>query len=124
MDQAITALIETEKPDVSWVGIGLSISSVMVMPWLGVQKKRIGERIGSRATTGEGTQNLLCAYLAAALLVGLLGNALFGLWWLDPVVGLMIAAVAIREGMEAWEGGECGCASSPFPLDRDREAQQ
>jgi hypothetical protein len=57
---------------------------------------------------------MLCAYLAAALLVGLLGNAVFGAWWLDPAVGLLIAGVAVREGVEAWRGEGC-CVESPLP---------
>jgi divalent metal cation (Fe/Co/Zn/Cd) transporter len=79
------------------------------MPLLGRAKQRIGSRIASSATASEGKQNLLCAYLAAALLVGLLGNALFGAWWADPVVALFIAYVAIHEGREAWRGDAC-CA--------------
>ena len=71
-------------------------------------------QLGSAATKGEGRQNLLCAYLAGALLVGLLGNAWFGAWWLDPVVGLLIAAVAVKEGREAWRGEGC-CVSGPVP---------
>ncbi len=114
--ESISALANGDRPDVSWVGIALAISSVVVMPWLGRQKQRIGERIGSLATKGEGTQNMLCAYLAGALLVGLLGNALFGFWWLDPVVGLVIAAVAIREGIESWRGEGC-CVAPPLATD-------
>ena len=64
-------------------------------------------KLGSQATHGEGTQNLLCAYLAAAVLAGLLGNALFGAWWLDPVAALFIAVVAVREGLETWRGEGC-----------------
>jgi divalent metal cation (Fe/Co/Zn/Cd) transporter len=60
---------------------------------------------------GEGLQNLLCAYLAIAVLVGLLANALFGIWWLDPIIALGIAAVAVREGQKAWRGEGCDCAS-------------
>jgi divalent metal cation (Fe/Co/Zn/Cd) transporter len=60
---------------------------------------------------GEGTQNLLCSYLAIAVLVGLLANTLFGIWWLDPLVALGIAAVAVREGHKAWRGEGCSCAS-------------
>jgi divalent metal cation (Fe/Co/Zn/Cd) transporter len=82
-------------------------SGVVVMPLLGRAKQRIGSRIGSSATASEGKQNLLCAYLAAALLVGLLGKALIGVWWLDPLVGLFIAAVAVQEGREAWRGEAC-----------------
>ena len=63
----------------------------MLCPWLGRAKQCIGEKIGSRATYGEGTQNLLCAILAAAVLVGLVANTLFGLWWLDPAIALVIA---------------------------------
>ena len=84
------------------------------MPYLGIAKQRLAERLGSPATKGEGRQNLLCAYLAGALLVGLLANAAVGAWWLDPVVGLLIAAVAIREGVEAWRGEGCGCAVAPM----------
>ena len=93
----------------SVVGIALAASSLILMPLLGRAKQRIGSRIGSSATASEGKQNLLCAYLAAALLAGLLGNALFGAWWLDPVVGLLIAGVAVQEGLEAWRGDAC-CA--------------
>jgi divalent metal cation (Fe/Co/Zn/Cd) transporter len=71
------------------------------MPALGVAKRRLGARLGSAATAGEGTQNLLCAYLAAAVLAGLLANTILGWWWLDPVVALGIAALAVREGTEA-----------------------
>jgi divalent metal cation (Fe/Co/Zn/Cd) transporter len=72
-------------------------------------KKRLGARLGSAATTGEGRQNLLCAYLAVAVLAGLLVNTWFGIWWLDPAVGLLIAALAVREGCEAWQGETCAC---------------
>ena len=105
--EAIRALATREHPDTSWLGIVLSISSLAVMPLLGLAKKRLGHRLGSGATSGEGTQNLLCAYLAAAVLAGLLANTLFGLWWLDPAVGLLIAALAIHEGREAWHGEDC-----------------
>jgi divalent metal cation (Fe/Co/Zn/Cd) transporter len=111
--ESLKAIIEGERPDVSWLGIALSTSSLIVMPYVGIAKQRIADQIGSAATKGEGRQNILCAYLAAALLVGLLGNALVGAWWLDPAVGLLIAAVAIREGLEAWRGEGC-CVSSPL----------
>ena len=105
--ESVRALIEGHHPDESVVGVALATSSLVVMPLLGRAKQRIGARIGSSATASEGKQNLLCAYLAAALLVGLLGNALLGAWWLDPVVGLMIVALAIQEGIEAWRGDAC-----------------
>jgi len=107
--EAVRAVVNSSRPDESVVGIALAASSVVVMPWLGRAKQRIGSRIGSSATASEGKQNLLCAYLAGALLVGLLGNALFGAWWLDPAVALFVAYVAVREGREAWRGDAC-CA--------------
>ena len=111
--ESVRALISGERPAVALVGIALAAGSVVVMPMLGTAKQRIAAQLGSPATHGEGRQNMLCAYLAGALLIGLLGNALFGTWWLDPVVGLLIAYVAVREGREAWRGEGCCVAASP-----------
>ena len=111
--ESIRTLVDGSHAAVSPVGIGLSIFSLVTMPLLGVAKQRIADEIGSAATKGEGRQNILCAYLAGALLVGLVGNAALGAWWLDPVVGLLIAAVAIKEGAEAWRGDGC-CVGSPL----------
>jgi divalent metal cation (Fe/Co/Zn/Cd) transporter len=102
--EAVTTLIGREHAATSWLGIGLSVASLIVMPVLGVTKRRLGARLDSAATSGEGTQNLLCAYLAAAVLAGLLANTLLGWWWLDPVVALGIAVLAVWEGVEAWRG--------------------
>lgn len=107
--EAVRGLIGGQHPEVSWIGVGLASFSAVTMPALGIAKQRIAEGLGSVATRGEGQQNMLCAYLAGALLVGLLGNALFGLWWLDPAVGLLIAGVAVKEGVESWRGEGC-CA--------------
>ena len=101
------ALLTGDHPDVSLVGIALATSSLVVMPALGRAKQRLGDQMGSSATASEGKQNLLCAYLAAAVLVGLVGNALLGAWWLDPLVGLLIAGLAVYEGREAWQGDAC-----------------
>jgi divalent metal cation (Fe/Co/Zn/Cd) transporter len=116
--ESLRALLGGARPDVSWVGIALSIGSVVTMPLLGIAKQRLADRLGSAATKGEGRQNMLCAYLAGALLVGLLGNALVGAWWLDPAVGLLIAAVAVKEGREAWRGEGC-CVADPLDSGRD-----
>jgi divalent metal cation (Fe/Co/Zn/Cd) transporter len=111
--ESIKTLVTGEHPDVSVVGIALAAGSVVFMPMLGIAEQRLANQIGSAATAGEGRQNMLCAYLAGALLVGLLGNALVGAWWLDPVVGLLLAGVAVQEGVESWEGDGC-CVSSPL----------
>jgi divalent metal cation (Fe/Co/Zn/Cd) transporter len=125
VQDALRTLIGEEHPSTSWVGIGLSISSIVVMPLLARAKQRLGRQLGSAATAGEGTQNMLCAYLAGAVLVGLALNAAFGLWWADPVVALGIGALAIREGVETWHGEGC-CApapiSEPTPSDRCDDA--
>jgi divalent metal cation (Fe/Co/Zn/Cd) transporter len=107
--EALHALFTGERPDTSWLGIALTASSVIGMPLLGIAKVRLAEQLGSAATKGEGNQNLLCAYLAGAVLVGLLANTLVGAWWLDPVAALVIAGVAVREGLETWRGEGC-CA--------------
>jgi divalent metal cation (Fe/Co/Zn/Cd) transporter len=105
--EAIHKLISGEHPETSWLGVALTASSLIVMPVLGVAKRRLAVQLGSIATRGEGMQNILCAYLAGAVLIGLLGNTLLGLWWLDPLAALVIAAVAVREGLESWRGDEC-----------------
>lgn len=107
--ESVRALVNGERPDETLVGILLAAGSVVIMPALGIAKQRLSGRLNSRATKGEGRQNVLCGYLAGALLIGLLGNALFGAWWLDPVVGLLIAYVAVQEGLEAWRGEGCEC---------------
>ena len=108
---AIRALIDGNRPSTSWVGMGLSISSIVVMPLLGRAKQRIGERLGSGATAGEGAQNLLCAYMAGGVLVGLAAGTALGWWWLDPIIALAIATIAVREGREAWAGDGCACVA-------------
>jgi divalent metal cation (Fe/Co/Zn/Cd) transporter len=108
---AVHALVVGERPEASWLGIGLALTSAIGMPMLGMAKRRVGEQLGSLATRGEGMQNVLCGYLAVALLAGLLGNAVLGLWWLDPVAALVIAAVALVEGRSAWRGDSCCSAA-------------
>jgi len=81
--------------------------SVAGMPLLGRAKQRLAARLGSAETAGEGRQNLLCAVLAAAVLLGLAANAAFGWWWLDKCAGLAVAAVAVGEGRDAWRGNGC-----------------
>jgi divalent metal cation (Fe/Co/Zn/Cd) transporter len=113
--ESVRALINGERPDQTLVGIVLALGSVVFMPMLGIAKQRLADQLGSAATRGEGRQNMLCAYLAGALLIGLLGNALVGAWWLDSLVGLFIAIVAVKEGREAWRGE--GCCVAPVVAD-------
>ena len=108
--ESVRSLIGGERPDASWVGIGLAAVTLATMPPLAIAKARIGERLGSSATKSEGQQNMICAYLSAALLVGLGANALFGLWWADPLTALVVAGVAVKEGRESWRGESC-CAT-------------
>jgi divalent metal cation (Fe/Co/Zn/Cd) transporter len=111
--ESVQAIITGERPDSSVLGIALAASSLVVMPYLGIAKARLADQLGSAATKGEGRQNILCAYLAGALLLGLVGNMAFGAWWLDPAVGLLIAGVAVKEGLEAWRGEGC-CVGDPL----------
>jgi divalent metal cation (Fe/Co/Zn/Cd) transporter len=101
------ALLGPADPAVSPVGIGLAIASLLVMPWLSRAQRRTGRALGSGAVVADSTQTLLCTYLSAVLLLGLVLNATLGWSWADPVAGLVIAAVAVREGLEAWRGETC-----------------
>ena len=105
--EAVRNLAGGDHPDASAVGIALSAFTLLTMPPLAIAKARVGERLGSSATKSEGRQNMLCAYLSAALLVGLSANAVLDWWWADPATALVIAAVALREGREAWRGESC-----------------
>ncbi|MFF0247806.1 cation transporter [Streptosporangium sandarakinum] len=90
----------------SLLGVVVTSVSLVSMPLLGLAKRRLGARLGSAATSGEGTQNLLCAALAAGVLAGLALNEA-GWWWADPAVATLLAAVAVREGRRAWRGHAC-----------------
>ena len=105
--EAVRALATGHEAAVSRLGIGLTVASAILMPLFGLAKRRVGQQLGSSATVSEGAQNMLCAYLSLAVLAGLLGNAIAGWWWLDPIAALLIAFVAVREGRAAWRGDEC-----------------
>src|ERR1035437_10344330 len=91
----------------SVLGALVTAASLLVMPLLGRAKQRLGERLDSGATTGEGIQNYLCAAQAGAVLLGLGATAAFGWTWLDPVIGLLLAGWAVYEGLKAWHGEDC-----------------
>lgn len=110
--ESVRTLVSGSDPDPSPVGIGLAIASLAVMPFLSVAQRRTGRQLKSNAVVADGTQTLLCTYLSAVLLVGLVLSATLGWSWADPVAGLVIAAVAVREGRLAWRGeGCCGQAT-------------
>src|SRR6185503_12980569 len=106
--ESVRTLIDGDHPDVSWVGIALAAVTAPTMPLLARAKRRVGHQLESAATVSEGAQNMVCAYLSIALLLGLGANAFLGWWWADPLAGLAIAAVAAREGLESWRGRACG----------------
>lgn len=107
--EAIRDLLGSHHPQVSWVGIGLAAFTAPTMPLLARAKRNVGRKLNSAATVSEASQNMICAYLSIALLVGLLANAILGWWWADPLAALAIAAVAAKEGVESWRGENCEC---------------
>lgn len=109
--EASRGLLQTgaHHPATSVVGIGLAAFTAPTMPLLARAKRSVGRQLDSSATVSEAGQNMVCAYLSVALLVGLLLNALAGWWWADPVAALVIAALAVKEGVESWRGEHCNC---------------
>ena len=89
------------------VGIGLAAVSLIVMPIVSVAQRRTGRALGSGSVVADSKQTLLCTYLSGVVLAGLVLNAAFGWSWADPLAGLIIAGVALREGLESWRGEEC-----------------
>lgn len=112
--ESVRALLGYAEPRPSIVGIVLAAVSLVVMPWLSWAQRRTGRELESRSAVADSKQTLLCTYLSAVLLVGLGLNSLFGWSWADPIAGLIIAAVAVREGREAWKGRNC-CGPVPLP---------
>jgi divalent metal cation (Fe/Co/Zn/Cd) transporter len=105
--ESLRALLGADAAGHSPVGIGLAAVSLVVMPVLSAAQRRAGRELGSASAVADSKQTLLCTYLSAALLAGLLLNALLGWWWADPAAALVIAAVAVREGLLAWRGEHC-----------------
>jgi divalent metal cation (Fe/Co/Zn/Cd) transporter len=105
--ESVRSLVGGHEADPSPVGIGLAIASLVIMPLLSWAQRRTGRALGSDAVVADSTQTLLCTYLSAVLLAGLVLNAAAGWSWADPLAGLVIAAVAVKEGREAWRGEGC-----------------
>lgn len=113
----IRVLAEGSQPAVSWAGAAVAAGAVIVMPLLARAKSRVAAALGSAATAGDAAQSMLCAMAAAGVLASIIANAALGWWWLDPVVGLGIAGIAIQEGRKAWAGESCGdCAPVGFDM--------
>jgi divalent metal cation (Fe/Co/Zn/Cd) transporter len=107
---AIRALTGAGEAQPSTPGIVLAALSLVIMPFLSLAQRRTGRELGSASAVADSKQTLLCTYLSGVLLVGLVANSAVGWSWADPIAGLVIAAVAIREGREAWRGDAC-CAT-------------
>ena len=104
---AVLSLLGFGEPRPSVIGIALATASLIVMPILSLTQRRAGRELGSVSAVADSKQTLLCTYLSAALLAGLLLNAVAGWWWADSVAALVIAALAVREGVDAWRGDPC-----------------
>ncbi len=104
---AVITLVAGHEAEHSTVGIVLAALSLLIMPILSTAQRRAGRELNSRTAVADSKQTMLCTYLSGVLLVGLLLNSLFGWSWADPIVALVIAAVAVREGRDAWKGDSC-----------------
>lgn len=104
---SVIALLGRVEVEHSTLGIAITALSVIIMPFLSFAERRAGRELGSATAVADSKQTLICAYLSAAVLIGLLLNSLFGWWWADAIAGLVIAGFAIREGLEAWRGDAC-----------------
>jgi len=110
VDAASTLLGLRDEPQRSPLGLAITALSLVVMPTLAWAKRRVAARLGSVALRADAAQTQLCTYLSAVVLLGLAANALLSWWWMDPVAGLVVAVLALREGREAWTSGElCDC---------------
>ncbi len=118
---ALRSLVDGRSAEHSPVGLVLAAVSLAVMPLLSYGQRRAGRELGSRSAVADSRQTLLCTCLSAVLLVGLALNSLLGWSWADPVAALVIAAAAVREGLQAWRGD--GCCSPAATLRKDTGAQ-
>jgi len=117
---ALTGAVEAEH---STVGLVLTALSVVVMPFLSLAERRTGRELGSATAVADSKQTLICTYLSAAVLIGLLLNTLLGWWWADPIAALVIVVFAVREGIEAWKGDACA-TSVGMLLDDDQQEHE
>lgn len=104
---SLSLLLKHQAPERSFVGIGLAVVSLFVMPWLARQKRKIAASISSAALAADARQTDFCVYLSGILLIGLVINALFGLWWADPLAALLMLPLIAKEGIDALRGKSC-----------------
>ncbi|MBT1621206.1 cation transporter [Curtobacterium flaccumfaciens pv. oortii] len=116
---AILSLTGLRSPEHSTVGIILTAVSLLVMPGLSLFERRTGKELGSASAVADSKQTLICSYLSAAVLIGLLLNTLLGWAWADAVAGLVIVVFAVREGLEAWRGEACAVPASVLTGERE-----
>jgi divalent metal cation (Fe/Co/Zn/Cd) transporter len=116
---SVLALLARVEVEHSPVGIAITALSVVVMPFLSLAERRAGRELGSATAVADSAQTLICTYLSAAVLIGLLLNSLFGWWWADPIAGIVIATFAVREGLEAWRGDACATSVGMIRDDPD-----
>lgn len=105
--ESVRGLVGGDDAEHSTVGLVLAALSLVIMPWLSYAQRRAGRQLGSATAVADSKQTLLCTYLSAVLLMGLGLNSLFGWSWADPLAALVIAGVAVKEGLEAWRGDSC-----------------
>lgn len=104
---SIGALAGGRHPATSWLGVAVAAGAIVFMPLLATAKRRVAAQLSSVATAGDAAQSWLCAISAAAVLLSIVANSVLGWWWLDPITGLGIAALAVHEGRKAWAGEVC-----------------
>lgn len=118
---SLVALFMRVEVEHSPVGIAITALSVVIMPFLSLAERRAGRELGSATAVADSKQTLLCTYLSAAVLVGLVLNSAFGWWWVDAIAGLVIAGLAVREGVEAWRGDACATSVGMLLEDEDED---
>ena len=106
---ATASLLMRQRPEVSYVGMGITVAALIAMPLLATAKRREARRTGNKALAADAVQSATCAYLALITLCGLAVNALFGIAWFDSVTALVAIPFLVKEGREAWQGHSCGC---------------
>lgn len=116
---SVFALASQEQVRHSTLGIVITALSVVIMPFLSFAERRAGRELGSATAVADSKQTLICTYLSAAVLVGLVLNSLLGWWWADAIAGLVIAGFAVREGIEAWRGDTCATSVGMLLDDED-----